>query len=76
MKISQEENELLLELVREASVKPIDPQKHVTTVTYAEAMGISKRAAYDHLEKLRHAGILKREKVRGDNQHVVYGYYK
>jgi hypothetical protein len=76
MKITHEENELLLELIREHDFPQLDPARHVTTAMYSDALGVSRRCAYDHLEKLRQAGELVREKVRDEGRRVIYGYYK
>ena len=76
MKITSEENDLLLELVNQSNYPNIDPDKHVTAMMLAEKLNVTHRAAYDRLERLRHKGQLQRERVRLPDGHRSWGYYK
>jgi predicted transcriptional regulator len=76
MKITPEENDLLLELVNQSNYPSFDPCRHVTAMMLADKLNITHRAAYDRLERLRHKGQLQRERVRLPDGHRVWGYYK
>jgi hypothetical protein len=76
MEITQQEYSLLKELVREFDYPDVDPKRHVTSEMLAVELGITKRGALERLERERAEGNLKREKVRIENNHIAWGYYR
>lgn len=75
MKITPEENELLLALAAEFANTQYDPDRHVLVKDAAMLWGISGRAATSRLEKLVEKGHWGKETVmhRGRPKN---GYYK
>lgn len=76
MKITPEENELLLEVVAELGYPPFDETKHITASMLATKIGISARGASDRLDRMVMEGRLKRERIRMPNGYRAWGYYK
>jgi len=76
MKITREENETLLALVREYEIKPFDPTKHVTAITLAETLNIKSKRAHEILNERFKAGQLQREKIKMGGSRWQWGYYK
>lgn len=76
MKITQKENELLLEMIRENGVKEYDPSKHVTYKVLSQELDISIESARRTLEKKYDNGDVDRERVRIGNTRWTWGYFK
>ena len=76
MKITQEENELLKQLVNEYRIPPYDPEKHVTAKVLAEQANIDVRKAAYLLKQKYDDGILDRETVNVPGEKEQLGYYK
>ena len=74
MKITQDENELLMQLVGELAIPELDPSKHVTPQILGKALGISDKAARVKLEERYKAGELDRIKVRTPSGKWAYAY--
>jgi len=75
MKITPEENDLLLQLVKECMIPDIDLHKHVTPQMLADALGISSKAAREKLEARIKSGELGKEKVKTITGKWAYGYF-
>lgn len=75
MKITPEENELLLALAAEFNHAEYDPERHVLVKDAASLWGISGRAATTRLEKLVEKGHWGKETVMHRGR-PKSGYYK
>jgi len=75
MKITQDENELLMRLVEENKIPDYDPEKHVIVSQFAKKLGVSGNHARYILDNRVKKGKLAKEKVRMDNGHTAYGYF-
>ena len=64
MKITVEENETLLALVNGYEIKPFDPAKHVTAITLAETLNITRKRSHEILNERYLEGELDREKIK------------
>ena len=76
MKITQEENDLLLQLVKEMSMPVYDPVKYVTPIALADSLECTVNKSRHILENKLKSGDLKKIKVRLPSGHWSWGYYK
>jgi predicted transcriptional regulator len=75
LKITPEENDLLLQLVNDNTLPDLDTSKHVTPEMLANQIDKCTNAARHILEKRRKAGEIEREKVRLPNGRWSWGYF-
>ena len=76
MEITQQENELLIELANAFNYPEYDPKKHVTRKQMMNVWGISDNGAGYRLEKLVQEGKLAVETVVLPDGNKCNGYYK
>ena len=76
MEITQEENELLLELANAFDYPEYDPEKHITRKQMMKVWGISDNGTAYRLDKLVSEGKLEVETVRLPDGNKCNGYYK
>ena len=75
MKITQDENELLMRLVEENKIPDYDSEKHVIVSDLAARLGVSGNHARYILDAKVNEGELGKEKIRLANGHAGWGYF-
>lgn len=76
MKISQEENDLLKDLVAQFDYPTLDPEKHITAKQMVDAWSVSETCARTRLRDLVSKGKLASERVRLPSGNLCTGFYK
>ena len=76
MIISNEENELLLEVAAMFDYPAFNPKKHILRKQMTEIWGVSNNGSGYRLDKLVSEGKLLVEKVRLPDGNLCNGYYK